>query len=184
MLTGDDGSDKRTNEIGVAIPLLDQLGDLAGKTVTADALLTQTAIASYLRKHDAHYMFVAKDNQKTLLNDIRLWFHDDAKRPPDFAHTTGKPINGKLPTAHGRWEQREIWTTTALNDYLVFPGVGQAFLIRRTRCQVRKGRVTDTSVRHLLGRDQPHPAHRRCPKAAAHQPRPLDHRKLPASHPR
>ena len=145
MLTGDDG-DKRTNEIGVAIPLLDQLGDLAGKTVTADALLTQTAIASYLRKHDAHYMFVAKDNQKTLLNDIRLWFHDDAKRPPDFAHTTGKPINGKLPTAHGRWEQREIWTTTALNDYLLFPGVGQAFLIRRTRCQVRKGRVTDTTV--------------------------------------
>ena len=62
-LTGDDGSDKRTNEIGVAIPLLDQLGDLAGKTVTADALLTQTAIASYLRKHDAHYMFVAKDNR-------------------------------------------------------------------------------------------------------------------------
>ena len=108
MLTGDDGETKRTNEIGVAIPLLDQLGDLAGKTVTADALLTQTAIASYLRKHDAHYMFVAKDNQKTLLNDIRLWFHDDAKRPPDFAHTTGKPINGKLPTAHGRWEQREI----------------------------------------------------------------------------
>ena len=127
VLTGDDGETKRTNEIGVAIPLLDQLGDLAGKTVTADALLTQTAIASYLRKHDAHYMFVAKDNQKTLLNDIRLWFHDDAKRPPDFAHTTGKPINGKLPTAHGRWEQREIWTTTALNDYLLFPGVGQAF---------------------------------------------------------
>ena len=146
VLTGDDGSDERTNEIGVAIPLLDQLGDLAGKTVTADALLTQTAIASYLRKHDAHYMFVAKGNQKTLLEDIQLWFHDDAKRPPDFAETTGKPINGKLPTAHGRWEQREIWTTTALNDYLVFPGVGQAFLIRRTRCQVRKGRVVDTTL--------------------------------------
>ena len=32
VLTGDDGSAKRTNEIGVAIPLLDQLGDLAGKT--------------------------------------------------------------------------------------------------------------------------------------------------------
>ena len=184
MLTGDDGETKRTNEIGVAIPLLDQLGDLAGKTVTADALLTQTAIASYLRKHDAHYMFVAKGNQKTLLEDIQLWFHDDANRPPDFAETTGKPINGKLPTAHGRWEQREIWTTTALNDYLVFPGVGQAFLIRRTRCQVRKGRVVDTTVDTCWGRDQPHPAHRRCPTAAAHQPRPLDHRRVPASHPR
>ena len=145
MLTGDDGSDKRTNEIGVAIPLLD--GDLAGKTVTADALLTQTAIASYLRKHDAHYMFVAKDNQKTLLNDIRLWFHDDAKRPPDFAHTTGKPINGKLPTAHGRWEQREIWTTTALNDYLLFPGVGRpsSFAAPAAKC-ARAGSPTPRST--------------------------------------
>ena len=89
-----------------------------------------------------------------------------------------------LPTAHGRWEQREIWTTTALNDYLVFPGVGQAFLIRRTRCQVRKGRVTDTSVDTSWGLTSHTPHFRRCPKAAAHQPRPLDHRKLPASHPR
>ena len=170
VLTGDDGSDKRTNEIGVAIPLLDQLGDLAGKTVTADALLTQTAIASYLRKHDAHYMFVAKDNQKTLLNDIRLWFHDDAKRPPDFAHTTGKPINGKLPTAHGRWEQREIWTTAVLNDDLLFPGVGQAFLSPHPLPSANWPGHRHLG-RHLLGRDQPHPAHRRCPKAAAHQPR-------------
>ena len=141
--------------------MLDQLGDLAGKTVTADALLTQTAIASYLRKHDAHYMFLAKDNHKTLLEDIRRWFHDDAKRPPDFAQTTGKPINGKLPTAHGRWEQREIWTTTALNHYLRFPGVGQAFLIRRTRCQVRKGQVTHTTVDSCWGvtSHTPHTAH-------------------------
>ena len=126
--------------------MLDSLGDLAGKTFTADALLTQTAIASFLRQHDAHYLFIAKDNHKTLLEDLRLWFDNDAQRPPDFVEHTGKPIQGKLPAVHGRWEQREIWTTTALNDYLRFPGVGQAFLIRRTRCQVRKGRVTETSV--------------------------------------
>ena len=36
--------------------------------------------------------------------------------------------------------------TLGLGPYLVFPGVGQAFLIRRTRCQVRKGRVVDTTV--------------------------------------
>ena len=131
--------------------MLDSLGDLAGKTITADAMLTQTAIASDLRKHDAHYLFIAKDNQKTLLNDIRLWFDDDAKRPPDFVDNTGKPIQGKLPAVHGRWEQREIWTTTALNDYLRFPGVGQAFLIRRTRCQVRKGQLTETSVDSTWG---------------------------------
>ena len=89
-----------TSAIGVAIPAA--LGDLAPYPADTDR------DRLYLRKHDAHYMFVAKDNQKTLLNDIRLWFHDDAKRPPDFAHTTGKPINGKL-----HWEQRVL--ATALN---------------------------------------------------------------------
>lgn len=151
VLTGDGGTEKRTNEIGVALPLLGQLGDLAGKTVTADALLTQTKIVSYLRNHHAHYVFIAKDNQKTLLADLRLWFDHDAHRPPDFAENTAKPVKGKLPARHGRWEQREIWTTTALNDSLDFPSVGQAFLIRRTRCQVRKGQVLDTTVEHCWG---------------------------------
>ena len=43
------GSDeqKRTNEIGMAIPLLESC-DIAGKDVTGDALLTQRAIADYL----------------------------------------------------------------------------------------------------------------------------------------
>lgn len=49
--------------------MLDELGDLAGKTVTADTLPTRIAIASCLRTHDAHYMFVAKYNQKILLED-------------------------------------------------------------------------------------------------------------------
>ena len=139
MLTGDDGSDKRTNEIGVAIPLLDQLG--AGK-VTADALLTQTAIASYLRKHrplhvrgqgprssaQRHPAMVPR-RRKT---PSRLCPHDrqaHQRQAADRARTLGTARN-----------------LDALNDYLLFPGVGQAFVIRRTRCQVRKGRVTDTSV--------------------------------------
>ena len=107
------------------------LGDLAGKTFTANALLTQTTIASFLRQHDAHYLFIAKDNHKTLLGNLRLWFEDDAQRPPDFVEHTGKPTQGKPPAVHGRWEQREVRTTTALNDYLRFPGVGQAPLTHR-----------------------------------------------------
>ena len=43
----DDG-EKRTNEIGTVIPLLETLPDIAGRTVTADALLTQRALARYL----------------------------------------------------------------------------------------------------------------------------------------
>lgn len=59
--------------------MLDGLGDLAGKIVTADTLPTRTAIASYLRRHEARYMFAAKDNRKILLEDAasgcveRIW---------------------------------------------------------------------------------------------------------------
>ena len=70
------GSDeiKQTNEIGMAIPLLEGL-DIAGKTITADALLTQRKLAHYLVKdRAAHYLFIAKDNQPTLAQDLRLFF--------------------------------------------------------------------------------------------------------------
>jgi len=33
---------------------------------------------------------------------------------------------------HGRLEQRDIWTSTELNDYLDFPYVKQVFCIKRT----------------------------------------------------
>ena len=50
------GSDeqKRTNEIGMAIPLLESC-DIGGKDVTGDALLTQRTIANYVVEQDAHY---------------------------------------------------------------------------------------------------------------------------------
>ena len=60
------GSDeeKQTNEIKIAIPLLDCI-DIRGKTITADALLTQGALARYLvEERKAHYHFTAKNNQK------------------------------------------------------------------------------------------------------------------------
>ena len=41
--------EKRTNEIGTVIPLLETLPDIANRTVTADALLTQRAARSPTR---------------------------------------------------------------------------------------------------------------------------------------
>lgn len=59
----------------MAIPVLESL-DLTGKTLTADALLTQRKLAGYLVQRGAHYVFIAKDNQPTLAADIRLNFQD------------------------------------------------------------------------------------------------------------
>jgi predicted transposase YbfD/YdcC len=60
-----EGSDKekQTNEIKIAIPLLDSI-DICGKTITADALLTQRDLAKYLvEERCAHYHFTVKGNQ-------------------------------------------------------------------------------------------------------------------------
>jgi predicted transposase YbfD/YdcC len=112
---------KRTNEIKMAIPLLDTI-DIEGKDVTVDALLTQRKIAEYIvRERHAHYHFTVKGNQRGVLEDVALWFQD--RKQPDFVQHT--------PPDHGRIEIRKIWTTTELNGYLNFPHVGQAFAIER-----------------------------------------------------
>ena len=64
-------TEKRTNEIGTILPLLETLPDIEGRTITADALLTQRALATYLLDRGADYLFTVKGNQPTLLDDTR-----------------------------------------------------------------------------------------------------------------
>jgi predicted transposase YbfD/YdcC len=112
---------KRTNEIKMAIPLLEAI-DIEGKEVSADALLTQRKLADYLvTQRKAHYHFTVKGNQPGVLEDLELYFRDRGK--PHFVEQT--------PPDHGRIETRKIWTTSELNDYLDFPHVGQAFVVER-----------------------------------------------------
>jgi len=114
----------------MAIPLLDGL-DLKDKDITADALLTQRKLAEYLVvKRQAHYHFTVKANQATLLEDLALFFAD--RKQPHFALHD--------PPDHGRIETRNIWTTTALNGYLNFPHVGQAFAIERIAIDKKTGK--------------------------------------------
>lgn len=104
--------------------------EIRGKTITADALLTQRDFASYLvEKRKAHYCFTVKANQPTLLEDLKLYFEN--RQEPDYAEYD--------PPDHGRIEIRKIWITTRLNDYLNFPHVGQAFVIERCRTNKKTG---------------------------------------------
>lgn len=58
------------------------------------------------------------------------------------------PQHQTVDKGHGRLEQRAIRTSTALNDYVDFPHVGQVFCIRRTTTdlegKVVKGRKSIT----------------------------------------
>jgi predicted transposase YbfD/YdcC len=129
-----EGSDeqKQTNEIGMFIPVMDAL-DIDGHTITADALLTQRKLASYLIDRKAHYVFIAKDNQPTLADDIRLVFEN--RTTPDYTEP--------LTLVHGRFESRSIWTSTLLNDYLNFPFVGQVFAIQRNTTDKKNGKKSN-----------------------------------------
>ncbi len=124
---------KQTNEIKVAAPLLDSI-DIENKDITSDALHTQWKFAKYLvEKRKAHYHFIVKSNQPTLLNDISFYFENSDKEP-EFVDTT----KGE----HGRIETRKIWTTTELNRYLSFPHVGQAFAIEREFVDKKTGKLS------------------------------------------
>ena len=119
----------------MAIPLLDSI-EIQGKTITADALLTQREFAVYLvEKRKAHYHFTVKGNQPTLLSDIELYFQN--RQEPDFVD--------HAPPDHGRIETRKIWTTTELNDYPNFPHVGQSFVIER-HCIDKKTGKSSTEI--------------------------------------
>lgn len=147
------GSDeeKQTNEIKIAIPLLETI-DIEGRTITADALLTQRELAQYIVGRGASYHFTVKLNQRTLHEDIDWYFHKQC-RTPDFTSTG----NGE----HGRIETRSIWTTTALNGYLNFPHVRQVFKIERESISKKTGKVSCEIIYGITSQseDQSSPEH-------------------------
>jgi len=126
----DSEEQKQTNEIGMAIPLLERLA-IEGKDISADALLTQRKLADYLvTKRAAHYHFSVKANQPTMHQDIALLFQN--RQAPDFVELAA--------CEHGRIEMRRIWTSTALNGYLRFPHVRQAYAIERETIHKKSGK--------------------------------------------
>lgn len=112
----------------MCIPLLDAI-DIKDKDITADALLTQRAIADYIVSRKAHYHLPVKGNQPMLLHDIEVFFKDRGA-PRCVVHD---------PPDHGRFETRKIWTTAELNGYLDFPHVQQAFVIERDSIEKKTG---------------------------------------------
>jgi predicted transposase YbfD/YdcC len=122
---------KRTNEIKMAIPLLEAI-DITGKDLTTDALLTQRELAHYLVARGAYYHFTVKGNQPTLLQDLIDYFQN--RQAADFVEIS--------PPDHGRIETRRIWTTTALNNFVDFPHLAQAYLIERESMDKKTGEHT------------------------------------------
>lgn len=127
--------DRKTNEIKAVEPLLESL-DIAGKVITADALLTQKAFARYIvEDREADFVLTVKDNQPTLKTDIESL--NLQENQCDFEETD---------KGHGRLEVRRIWVNSELNDYVKFPCVSQVFCIEREITQLKKGTTTIETI--------------------------------------
>ena len=157
---------------------MDLIPDIAGGAVTADALLTRTAIAACLHRRGARFMLIARVNRKNMLREVRDHFSSQPPRKAGFMTRSPQP-------EHGRIERREIRISTDPVHRIVFPWVEQVFMIRRTvreyRC-ARNGKPAttgDPSAGTVLRHHQPHAGDRRRRGAPETQPRPLVMRARP-----
>ena len=117
--------DDKTNETFAIEDLLDVLV-LKGRIVTVDALHTQRFIAQTIRDWEADYVMIVKENQPAMLADIALLFQDAAVVADTLTQAQS------LDAGHGRIERRQLVASTALADYLNWPGLQQVFRLERT----------------------------------------------------
>jgi predicted transposase YbfD/YdcC len=131
--------DEKTNEITAIHDLLGGLL-LEGWVVTMDALLTQQKIAQALLDAGGEYIMLVKENHPTLRDDIATTFTD-----PALLAGTSTTVQ-TTSRGHGRLEQRVLTLTTALADFLTWPGQQQVFQVVRSRTHRRTGEVSCETV--------------------------------------
>ncbi|WP_307542853.1 ISAs1 family transposase [Streptomyces sp. V3I8] len=124
---------EKTNEITCFQPPLETMADLAGIVVTSDAIRTQREHADYLLDREAHYIVIAKGNQRKLRKQLRSLPWEEIP-PQGRARGIG----------HKRSEIRRIKVVTV--NSLLFPGARQAVQIKRRRTDRKTGRTTLKTV--------------------------------------
>lgn len=134
VVVGQVDVDGKTNEIPMFEPLLDQIEDLAGAVVTADALHCQREHVTYLRGRGAHWIFTVKGNQGGLKAQL-------AAQPWNRAPVAYR----EAETGHGRREIRTYKILT-IGEGIQFPEAAQAIWIRRHRRNLRTGKRSTETV--------------------------------------
>lgn len=117
----------KANEITLEALLLTPT-QVQGRIVTADAMHTQRTCCAAIHRFGGYYVLLAKANQPTLQEDLRLFF---AEPPADCRDWRQAQTCSK---GHGRLERRELVASTELNELLgaIWPGVEQVFCLQRT----------------------------------------------------
>jgi predicted transposase YbfD/YdcC len=123
----------------LASAILDEI-PLERKVVTGDALFTQRKLCRKILKRKGHYLFIVKGNQPELEWAIQYLF----EKPAEEFHFE----KAEQWSRHGdRLEVRRLWASTALNNYLDWPGLKQVLKIER---EVEKKGQKESQVRYAI----------------------------------
>lgn len=136
--------DRKENEIVAAPRALEQVA-IAGKIITGDAMHAQRALSAQIVERGGDYLWVVKENQERLYQDIERLFMPDQPKPGFGKITTDFLQARTINKGHGRIEKRQIQTSAMLNDYADWPGLGQVYRLERHFTWLRRGKVIKTS---------------------------------------
>jgi predicted transposase YbfD/YdcC len=122
----------KENELVAAPRLLGRL-TLRGRIISADALFAQRSLSTQVVEAGGHYCWLVKENQPSLLDDLRLLF-----TPRVFPVAKGwSPIPldfvvvEQHEKGHGRREYRRLTVSSLLAGYSDWPYLAQGFEIVR-----------------------------------------------------
>ncbi|MEX0961752.1 MAG: ISAs1 family transposase [Simkaniaceae bacterium] len=106
LVLGQLATEAKSNEI-IAFPLLIEMLDLKGATVTIDAAGCQKAIAKQIRDKGGEYVLALKGNQGKLHDEVENFFKQAIAVEPE---ESGCDYYKNEEYSRGRREQREVWT--------------------------------------------------------------------------
>jgi predicted transposase YbfD/YdcC len=133
------------NEVSAAPKLLSGLY-LKGKVVVADAMQTQRPFCVEVLRQGGHYLLWAKENQPTLLDDIRQFFEPPPYVPGWHQPEWPRTVASSCAKGHGRLEKRTLSLITDLDSFIDWPGVQQIFKLDRFSRELNTGRESHQTV--------------------------------------
>ncbi len=126
-------ADGKDNEITAAKAMLKAL-PVKGAVVTGDAMFCQRELCAAISSKDGDFLFVVKDNQPALVQDIEAAFSPPFSPKERLEREKSLSRHETVEKKHGRLEYRSLEATPILCGYLdKWPHVKQVFRLVRRR---------------------------------------------------
>jgi predicted transposase YbfD/YdcC len=141
---------RKENEITVAPKVLECL-DLRGKVTTGDAMLAQRDLSVQVVDAGGDYVWVVKENQPELCQEIETLFRPGHIVKGFGAGTKDFRTAKTTEKGHGRLECRQLTLSVELKGYLNWLAADQVFKLERRFIRSADGRVSEETVYGITG---------------------------------